>query len=222
MGVMGRRGEDAEETAALVRGRGGEGVSLVADVRSSVQIHDAIRSFVDDRAGLSAAVNCAGVDISHYLADYSVEEFDRVFETNTRGLFCCMQEEIALMRAGGGGAIVNVTSVAGLRPFLSNSVYNASKSAASMLTRTAAAEEGPNGIRINEIAPGPIDTPMLRKFFEDAKSAGWDLEKLRQSQPLRRIGSPEDVAYAAVFLASSRAAYICGACLAIDGGMSLV
>ena len=121
-----------------------------------------------------------------------------------------------------GGAIINVTSVSALRPFACNSVYNASKSAASMLTRTAAVEEGPNGIRINEIAPGPIDTPMLRKFFEDAKNAGWDWERLRQAQPLRRIGSPEDIAHAAVFLASSRAAYICGACLAIDGGMSLV
>jgi NAD(P)-dependent dehydrogenase (short-subunit alcohol dehydrogenase family) len=123
----GRRRQEAEDAATLVRARSGEGIALVADVRSPAQIHEAIAFFVADRPGLSVAVNCAGLDVSRYLADYSVEELDRVFETNARGIFCCMQEEIALMRANGGGAMVNITSVAGLRPFLSNSVYNAKK-----------------------------------------------------------------------------------------------
>ena len=89
-----------------------------------------------------------------------------------------------------------------------------------MLTRTAAAEEGPNGIRINEVAPGPVDTPMLRGFFDDAEQAGteWGPEQIRQTLPLRRIGEPDDIAGPVLFLCSDRARYITGACLAADGG----
>jgi NAD(P)-dependent dehydrogenase (short-subunit alcohol dehydrogenase family) len=124
------------------------------------------------------------------------------------------------MRSVGAGAIVNVSSIAGTKVIVGSAVYNASKSAVAMLSRTAAAEEGPNGIRINEVAPGPVDTPMLRGFFDHAAQAGTDggLEQIRQTLPLRRIGEPDDIAGAVLFLCSDRARYITGACLAVDGG----
>lgn len=171
---------------------------------------------------LDVAVNCAGRDVARLLVDYTMDEFHAVLETNTRGLFCSMQEQIRRKRVTGRGAIVNVTFVAASRPLVSNAIYNARKSAVSMLTRTAAAEEGPNGIRINEVAPGPVLTPMLEGFFEDAAGSAWSLASLRDSLPLRQFSTPADIAHAVLFLASSKASNITGACLAVDGGMCLM
>jgi NAD(P)-dependent dehydrogenase (short-subunit alcohol dehydrogenase family) len=222
IGVVGRRRDAAEAVAEEITRAGGEAVVLVADVREPATIGSALDDFLAGDLALHVAINAAGLDIGRPLAEHTLEDFAAIFETNTRAVFVCLREEILRMRATSGGAIITVTSVAALRPFVSNSLYNASKSAAAMLTRTAAVEEAPHGIRINEIAPGPVDTPMLRGFFAEAAGAGWDIEKLRAQQPVRRLGVPEDIAQAALFLASARSSYICGACLPVDGGMHLV
>jgi len=223
VGILGRNREHAEATATQVRDAGGEAECLLVDLHDEEALRMTIRGFVEAGNGLLAAVNAAGLDIENSVADYSTADFDAVYGTNVRSLLVCMQEEITPMRAAGRGAIVNVTSIAARSEAPQNALYNSSKAAAAMLTRCAAMEEGPNGIRVNELAPGPVDTPMLRGFFEKAQAVGIPTgpEAIGASSPLRRIGQPIDLAHAALFLASSHAAYITGACLTADGGFSL-
>lgn len=223
VGILGRNREQAECTAADVQAAGGTADLLLVDLLNETALRTVIRKFVEAAGGLTAAVNAAGLDIENSVAEYTTAEFDAVYGTNVRSLLVCMQEEITPMRAAGKGAIVNVTSIAARSETPQNALYNSSKSAVSMLTRCAAMEEGPHGIRINELAPGPVDTPMLRGFFEKAQAAGIETgpEAVRAISPLRRIGQPEDLAHAALFLASSQAGYITGACLTADGGFSL-
>ncbi len=220
VGVFGRNEEAALRVCGEIASAGGEGVLLTGDVRSKAAVDAAMAHFLDGDRPLNLAVNAAGLDIAKEVRDYTEEEARAVLETNTLGLMFCLQAEIVRMRMEGAGAIVNVTSIAGTKVIVGNGIYNASKSAAAMLTRTAAAEEGPNGIRINEVAPGPVDTPMLRGFFDDAEREGmeWGAEQIRQALPLRRIGEPDDIAGPVLFLCSERARYITGACLAADGG----
>ena len=127
------------------------------------------------------------------------------------------------MRAAGGGAIVNVGSIAGHRVIRGNSLYNASKSALSMLTQTAALECGAFGVRINEVAPGPVMTPMLRGFIEKSQktSTPFSEEGLISASPLGRIAQPEEIAASVLFLCSPQAAGITGAVLTVDGGFAL-
>lgn len=223
VGVLGRNRAHAEQTAAQVKEAGGESEILVVDLLDEAALRAVIRGFVAAAGGLLAAVNAAGLDLENTITGYSTKDFDAVYGTNVRSLLVCMQEEIAPMRKGGGGGIVNVTSIAARSETPHNALYNSSKAAASMLTRCAAMEEGPHGIRINELAPGPVDTPMLRGYFEQAKAAGIATgpEAISAISPLRKIGQPDNLADASVFLASSRAAYITGACLTADGGFSL-
>lgn len=223
VGILGRNHEKAEQTAVQVREAGGEPEILAVDLLDETALRSIVRGFIDRSGGLRAAANCAGLDLENNVAGYSTTDFDAVFGTNVRSLLICMQEEIIAMRQSGKGAIVNVTSIAARSETPQNALYNSSKAAASMLTRCAAMEEGPNGIRINELAPGPVDTPMLRGFFEKAREAGIPTgpETLGAISPLRRIGEPEDLACAALFLASERASFITGACLTADGGFSL-
>jgi len=223
VGILGRNRDQAQRTAAMVQEAGGTADLLVVNLLDEPALRAAIREFIEQAGGLAVAVNAAGLDIENEVAGYSTADFDAVFGTNVRSLLVCMQEEIPPMRAAAQGAIINVTSIAARSEAPQNALYNASKAAVSMLTRCAAMEEGPNGIRINELAPGPVDTPMLQGFFEKARAAGIPTgpEAVGAISPLRRIGKPEELAQAALFLASSNAAYITGACLTADGGFSL-
>jgi NAD(P)-dependent dehydrogenase (short-subunit alcohol dehydrogenase family) len=134
-----------------------------------------------------------------------------------------LREEVDAMRRGGGGAIVNVGSVAGQRPFRGNSLYNASKSAVTMLTRSAAAECATWGVRINEVSPGPVMTPMLKGYLERAActNAPMDAESLAAGLPLGGILAPKDIAECVLFLCSPNSAEVTGAVLVADGGFVL-
>lgn len=223
VGVLGRDATRANQVVTEIQAAGGEAIPLLADVQDACQTETAINQFAQEAGGLVAAVNAAGLDLEQSLVDYSLAEFDAVFGTNVRGLFVCMQAEIRAMRPQKTGAILNLTSIAARHEVPHNALYNASKAAVSMLTRCAALEEGPQGIRVNELAPGPVDTPMLRGFLAKAGADGITAGEalLAQVSPLGRIGTPEELAQAAVFLCSPEAAYITGACLTVDGGFSL-
>ena len=127
------------------------------------------------------------------------------------------------MHDAGGGAIVNVGSIAGGRPYPGNSVYNASKSAMRMLTRSAAVECGPLGIRINEVSPGPTDTPMLNEYIRRSQGtpAAATLDTFASATPLGRVGTPEDLAQSILFLCSPAASHVTGTVLQVDGGFAL-
>jgi len=171
---------------------------------------------------LDSAINTVGINPHGSLQESRSEDFDAIFATNTKGVFHCLKHEIKAMRDS-GGAIVNVSSIAGER-FLSNrGLYCASKAAASMLVRAAAVEAGEFGIRVNEIAPGTIDTPMLRETWARRnQSAAIAPDTIKAKIPLKRLGDAAEAAHAIMFLCSDEAKFITGARLTIDGGLVLV
>jgi NAD(P)-dependent dehydrogenase (short-subunit alcohol dehydrogenase family) len=221
--AVGRRLRHGQETLDLIREAGGEATFRPLDVGIEADIAAVIAEIVARHGRLDCAANCAGVDAIAALTDYTEADYARVFDTNVKGLFFCLKHEITAMRAGRGGAIVNVGSIAGEKVIRGNGLYNASKSAANMLTRTAALEAAEHGIRVNEVAPGPIETPMLHEFLAHAGAAGSTLREadIAAAAPLKRIGAPEEVASAILFLCSAQAGYITGASLSIDGGFRL-
>jgi NAD(P)-dependent dehydrogenase (short-subunit alcohol dehydrogenase family) len=218
---VGRRAREGQETLDLVRQAGGEAAFRTVDVSIEAEIQAVIAEILARHGRLDCAANCAGVDAIATLTDYTAADYERVFDTNVKGLFFCLKHEILAMR--GGGAIVNVGSIAGEKVIRGNGIYNASKSAANMLTRTAALEAAEHGVRVNEVAPGPIDTPMLRDFVARSGAAGPALSEadIIAAAPLKRIGTSEDVAAAILFLCSEQAAYVTGASLSVDGGFRL-
>lgn len=208
-------GRDAERGAALaeeIAAAGGTAAFHAADLSDMAEI-EPLHDFVLDRFGrLDVAFNNAGFQEKRRpLAEQTAATYDVVFGLNLRSVFLSMQRQIAIMRAAGGGVIVNNGSVSGVRnvnPGLA--LYSASKAALLSLTRSAAMEHAAAGIRINAVSPGRIATPMMMASGVAAEAAA--------SLPMRRLGTPEEVAEAVVWLASPAAAFIVGHNLAVDGG----
>ena len=162
--------------------------------------------------GLDVLVNNAGVSLIKQIQDVSLAEFERVFAVNMGGVFLCAREAAKLMIAQKSGLIVNVSSVRGEVGACCESVYSASKAAVMAWTKALAKEVGPSGITVNCIAPGVIDTDMNSALSPE------DMEALKEETPLMRIGTPEEVAESAFFLASEKSSFITGAVLNVNGG----
>ncbi len=175
-----------------------------------------IKQIVSTFGHLDVAFNNAGVNTpSIETADASGEEFDRVNNINLRGVWNCMKYELQQMREQGSGAIVNCSSVAGLIGGAGQAIYYASKHGVIGLTRSAAIEYASKGIRINAVCPGSIETPMLNNLIEK----GWaTLESVVAPQPIGRLGKPEEIAAAVLWLCSPSASFVIGHALAVDGG----
>ncbi len=219
----GRREGEGRETLRLVEEAGGTGMFLSLDVTQDGAA-SAMRATVMSRYGrLDCAANCLGADISGGFLELDADTYDTIFATNVRGLFLLMQQEVLAMRDSGGGAIVNVGSIAGGRPYPGNALYNASKAALRMLTKSAAVECGQYGVRINEVSPGPTDTPMLNEYIQRSKGTAAEatLDTFASMTPLGRVGAPEDLAQSILFLCSPAASHVTGALLQVDGGFAL-
>ncbi len=220
---LGRNRTAGAEVERQITGRGGRFRFVAADVTREAEVDAAIAAIRAADGRLDIAANCAGVDHVALLSGSDTAAYDRVFDTNVRGLFFCLRAELRAMREAGGGAIVNIGSIAGHRPFRKNGLYNASKAAVAMLTRTAALECGGVGIRVNEVAPGPAATPMLEGYLAglDAERAAALRDGLSAATPLGGISAAADIARAVVFLCSDEASRITGATLTVDGGFVL-
>ncbi|MFC4408323.1 SDR family oxidoreductase [Haloarchaeobius iranensis] len=172
----------------------------------------------DRFGGLDIMVNNAGVLESGPITGLSEEQFDRVMDINVKGTFFGSKAAAAALKDGDGGSIINISSMAGIVGGSDNSIYCASKGAIRLLTYSLAAELGPHGIRVNAIHPGPVDTKMIA---DDIDIIGSDrADEYRQSIPLQRFGTPEDVGNAAVYLASDLSEFVTGSSLVVDGGIS--
>jgi meso-butanediol dehydrogenase / (S,S)-butanediol dehydrogenase / diacetyl reductase len=192
---------------------GGRLLALHTDVSSPDQVQEAVRRTVQAFGRIDALVNNAGVATFKPIGETTIDEWRRIMATNLDGPFICTQACAPHMLAGGGGAVVNIASISGLRASTLRVAYGTSKAALIHLTRQQAVEYGNAGIRVNAIAPGPVETEMARKVHTPAIRADY-----HDTIPLARYGSLEEIANAVGFLCSPEASYINGQVLAVDGG----
>jgi glucose 1-dehydrogenase len=212
-----RGADSARAVAAEIEKMGRKAVVLGANVGEAPAAEKLVRDAHEALGRLDILVNNAGVEIREPFVDVSEEHFDLVLGVNLKGAFFAAQGAAKLMiAAGGGGRIVNVSSIHEDVAFLNYATYTASKGGMRMLTRTICQELAPHGITVNDIAPGAIATPINKRTLGDGEL----LHALQDVIPVGRLGDPDEVASVAVFLASDEAAYVTGSTYYVDGGMS--
>jgi len=213
--VSGRREAEGKALEAELQRLGVEAAFMVADVRHEDDVRHVVDRTVARFGRLDVAVNTAGTEGQPGpILEQTAESYAATFDTNVLGTLLSMKHELRVMLAQGRGSIINVSSTFGQRGGAGAAVYAASKHAVEGLTQSAALEAVGSGVRVNVVAPGPIDTGMLTRFTgTDARKAA-----LIAGVPLQRVGRPEEIAQVIVFLASDKSAFITGATLAVDGG----
>jgi NAD(P)-dependent dehydrogenase (short-subunit alcohol dehydrogenase family) len=212
--------DGGKETVALIRKSGGSASFVNADVSKADEAQAMVAHVVATHGRLDCACNNAGiVGKLAPMGEQTEESFDRVVAVNLRGVFLCLRAEIAEMLKTGGGGIVNLSSVAGLIGFAGLSPYVASKHGINGLTKNAALEYAKQGIRVNSICPGGIDTRMLDSLAEQATGGSAEAsDMMAPLHPMGRIGTGDEVANLIVWLCSPRASFVTGAHIPIDGG----
>ncbi|SEG98257.1 NAD(P)-dependent dehydrogenase, short-chain alcohol dehydrogenase family [Nonomuraea solani] len=211
-------GRDEARLAEVVKLADGGRVSAFAvDITRSAEVAAMVEAAVTRYGGLDVALNAAGIFGGMApLADYDEDTWDEVLAVNLKGVFLSMKHEIAHMRASGGGTIVNVASNLGAHWRLAGaSAYAASKAAVSHLTRAAARDHIADGVRVNALSPGPIDSPMSMRPGETTRDRD---ERMRTALPIGRVATPEEIAAAALWLSSPESSYVVGHDHVIDGG----
>ncbi len=205
-----------EETVALIEAAGGEALFVAADVSDEGAVAGMVQAAVDKWGRLDIACNSAALSRgSGPIHEYSREVFDQTLAMCLTNTWLCMKYEIPAMLANGGGAIVNISSNASLRGQAFNTAYAAAKSGVNLLTKSSAAEYGAKNLRINAVSPGVVRTPGLEAYFEAEPDKKPGLER---AAVMNRLGEPEEIAQAVVFLCSERASFITGQILSVDGG----
>lgn len=214
---------DAPLTAAAadLRAEGIEVVAVEADIRRAADAQRAVDATLTAFGGLDALVNCAGTSAVGPLAEMPEDEFDRVFDTNVKGVYLMCRAAIPALVASPRGAVVNVASQLALSAVAGFSAYCASKAAVLHLTRCLALELVDAGVRVNAVCPGGVDTPLLRRAFPAGVGPQGTLDDLAAAHPIGRLGRPEEIAAVIRFLVSDEAAFVVGAGIVADGGYTL-
>ena len=207
--------ERGKDTVRQVTTEGGEAASVAADVSDPEACKALVAAAVARFGRLDCACNNAGIGgEAEPTADYPVADWQRVISTNLSGVFYCMKHEIPAMLEGGGGAIVNMTSILGQVGFATAPAYVAAKHGLVGLTRTAALEYSARGVRVNAVGPAFVHTPLIRRLEENPET----LEQLVALHPIGRLGRPEEVAELVLWLSTERASFVTGAYVPVDGG----
>ncbi|WP_010215289.1 SDR family NAD(P)-dependent oxidoreductase [Sphingomonas sp. PAMC 26621] len=211
------RTEDAlRGTADAIRDVGGEALIIACDIAQPDQVEAAVGQAVETFGRLDIAFNNAGVENKAApVAEIELDEWDRILDINLRGTFICMKHELAQMLLQGGGVIVNTSSGAGIRGVAGGASYAASKHAVIGLTKSAALDYAKQNIRVNAILPGNIETPMMDRF------TGGDIQRAIDLEPVGRLGKPEEIADAVLWMSADLGSFVTGAAISIDGGWSL-
>jgi 3-oxoacyl-[acyl-carrier protein] reductase len=207
--------ESAEQTAQKIKELGGEAVAVKVDVTKRDEVDGLIQKAIDEFGRLDILVNNAGITADAKFLKMAEEDFDKVVAVNLKGVYLCGQAASKVMVEQGNGVILNASSVVGLYGNFGQTNYAATKFGVIGMTKTWAKELSPKGVRVNAVAPGFILTPMTEKMPEKV------LNMMKDKAPIKRLGTPEDVANAYEFLASDEASFITGAVLSVDGGVVL-
>jgi NAD(P)-dependent dehydrogenase (short-subunit alcohol dehydrogenase family) len=213
--VSGRRDKEGQELAAELQALGAEALFVRTDVRNDDDMRELVERAVARFGRLDAAVNCAGTEgTPGPVTEQTAETYAATFDTTVLGTLLSMKHELRVMLAQRSGSIVNVSSTYGRTGGAGASIYSASKHAVEGLTKSAALEAAASGVRVNMVAPGPIETGLLNRFTgSEERKAG-----LTATVPLSRVGRPEEDAQTIMFLASDNASFITGTSYAVDGG----
>ena len=216
--IAGRNKDTGDETVAAIRALGGDAIFVKTDVSVARDVEALASKIIDSYGRLDCAVNNAGIEAAQKgFLDWTEEEWNQTININLKGVWLCMKSEIQHMLKQGGGAIVNISSVAGLMGFPSLGPYVASKHGVMGLTKTASTEFAAKGVRVNTVCPGTIVTPMQLKAFE----ARPDLKELvMRLTPIGRGGQVEECVGAVLWLCSSQASFTTGITVSVDGGWS--
>lgn len=214
--VLGARREDKlADLAKRINDAGGRAVYRKTDVTSTADVKALVDLAVSEFGGLDIAFNNAGIEGAGMspITDDSEDNFDQIFDINVKGVWNALRAEIPAINARGGGSIINNSSAFGRKGFGALSAYAASKFAVEGMSRSVAAELAESGIRVNTVAPGPIDTSMAERV------TGGNTDAIAELVPMKRLGTPEEIAQTVVFLASDASSYITGQAIGVDGGM---
>ena len=215
--IAARNRDTGEETVESIRREGGECLFVKTDVSRRHEVEALIEQVASTYGRLDCAVNNAAIEGQKAFLDWTEEEWDATVDINLKGVWLCIRSELPKMLAQGGGAIVNISSVAGLIGFPMHAPYVAAKHGVLGLTKVASAEFAGRGVRVNTICPGTIRTPMLEQGFANNPE---NAQMAVNFTPMGRIGEAEELANAAVWLCSSQASFITGVTLSVDGGWS--
>jgi NAD(P)-dependent dehydrogenase (short-subunit alcohol dehydrogenase family) len=208
--------EALRDTEAAVEAAGGEVLLIACDVSDAAQVEAAVGRVVERFGRIDVAFNNAGVENKAApVHEIALDEWDRILDINLRGTFVCMKHELAQMVRQGSGVIVNTSSGAGVRGVAGGASYAASKHAIIGLTKSAALDYAKQNIRVNAVLPGNIETPMMDRF------TGGDIQKAIDLEPVGRLGKPEEIANAVLWMSADLGAFVTGAAISVDGGWSL-
>jgi NAD(P)-dependent dehydrogenase (short-subunit alcohol dehydrogenase family) len=215
--VAGRREAEGNETVELIRAAGGEGVFVKADVSKAPEVEMLVRKTVEAFGRLDVAFNNAGIEgIWLPITEQTEEDWDRTIDINLKGVWLCLKYEIRQMRnQGAGGAIVNMSSAAGLIGLAGAATYSASKHGVIGLTKSAALENARTGIRVNVVCPAVVETPMADRAYGEPGTHKFVLGL----HPIGRFGRPEEISEAVLWMCSEHASFMTGQSLVLDGGL---
>lgn len=208
-----------EETVHLIRETGGEATFIQCDVSRSTEVERLMSASIKTYGRLDSAVNNAGIEgTQNFTADYPEDIWRKVLDINLTGPWLCMRYEIPHMLKQGGGTIVNMASILGMVGVVASGAYTAAKHGLIGLTQTAALEYAAQSIRVNAVCPGFIETPMVMERSVSARTNPVIYQQLVNRHPMQRLGKPEEIADAVLWLCSDAASFVTGHALLVDGG----
>ena len=221
IGVADSDAAAAETTTRIIREAGGEAISIAGDVSAGSDCARMVEAVSARWGRLDILCNIAGIVLGGVLDQTTEEEWNASMNVNLRSIYLCAKHAIPCMKRSGGGTIVNMASVAGLMGVKNRAAYSASKGGVIALTKSMAIDYVEDGIRVNSICPGTVDSPSLQKRLEALPDPTAARRDFTRRQPMKRFGRPDEIAYAVLFLSSDESSFITGTEIIVDGGMSL-